>query len=651
MVHHGYFELGTEEFPYTSKMVITMHATRFSPSFSIYGNKMIGCRFCNLSMHGIPKTTTWTRLSQTAEPGDTVIEVYGEPDWNVGDHIVIAGTTWWSAYDHEEAYIASISGSTITLTEPLLHQHISVRPEFGGVEMPMEAEVGLLTRNVVFRGNPEDSRKDLFGAHIMVHSPGDESSIARIHYIELTEAGQAFKLGRYAIHFHMIGTVHGSLVKGNAIHHSYNRACTTHGVHYFKVEQNVAYDTMGHSFFIEDAVETKCVYDGNLSILTRASNSFLNTDQTPGGFWITNADNILINNAIVGSDAYSFWYDMQTTGIGANFDPNICPEYAKLGEFRNNTAHSSRKYGLRIFHALIPRTHPCKASPYDPDYAENGYDDPYWQNPKVPAIFEDFVGWKMGRNAAITERTGAVIFKNFRVADSGIAGVEFSAIEDIAAEGYAMMDGGMIIGNTRVNDADGLIEGSTVWGFIGARHEYLTVKDVAFYNFDFQDSAAIGTCSHCFHPASTDSGGRTLTTTNLHIDDASVPKRIMYQEPFREIIHDLDGSLTGKGPDSWASYYYPHLLTENCEYDLDQYDGVICDNSAKLRRIAFYGYQPQSFTMQKIKVALWPTDLEAELKANETAYFDFQQDVDHSRFSALIQREKPDPKMSWPIVV
>lgn len=310
MVHHGYFELGTEEFPYTSKMQITMHATRFSPSFGIYGNKMIGCRYCQLSMHGIPKTTTWTRLSVTADAGATTITVQGEPDWNVGDHIVIAGTTWHFNYDHEERVIASISGSTITLTEALVHKHISEAPSYGGVEIPMRAEVGLLTRNVVFRGNPADSKKDLFGAHIIVHSPGDESSIARIHYIELTEAGQAFKLGRYAIHFHMIGTVHGSLVKGNAVHHSYNRACTTHGVHYFKVEQNVAFDTMGHSFFIEDAVETKCVYDGNLSILTRASNSFLNTDQTPGAWWITNADNIFINNAVAGTDAYGFWFDM-----------------------------------------------------------------------------------------------------------------------------------------------------------------------------------------------------------------------------------------------------------------------------------------------------------------------------------------------------
>lgn len=117
-------------------------------------------------------------------------------------------------------------------------------------------------------------------------------------------------LGRYAIHFHMIGTVHSSLIKGNAIHHSYNRAVTTHGVHYFKVVENFAYNTMGHSFFVEDAIETNCVYDGNLSIKTRASNSFLNTDQTPGGFWITNANNILIGNTIAGSDAYGYWYDM-----------------------------------------------------------------------------------------------------------------------------------------------------------------------------------------------------------------------------------------------------------------------------------------------------------------------------------------------------
>lgn len=41
-----------------------------------------------------------------------------------------------------------------------------------------------------------------------MHSPGDDSVIGRLSYIELYEVGQAFKVGRYAVHFHMIGAVY-----------------------------------------------------------------------------------------------------------------------------------------------------------------------------------------------------------------------------------------------------------------------------------------------------------------------------------------------------------------------------------------------------------------------------------------------------------
>lgn len=56
----------------------------------------------------------------------------------------------------------------------------------------MRAEVGLLTRNVIYRGDPETSSKNQFGAHIMLHSHGDESLTGRIEYIELRDVGQAF---------------------------------------------------------------------------------------------------------------------------------------------------------------------------------------------------------------------------------------------------------------------------------------------------------------------------------------------------------------------------------------------------------------------------------------------------------------------------
>ena len=45
MVFGGYMEVGTEDFPYTSKLVITMHGDKYSPYLPIYGNKVIGVRF------------------------------------------------------------------------------------------------------------------------------------------------------------------------------------------------------------------------------------------------------------------------------------------------------------------------------------------------------------------------------------------------------------------------------------------------------------------------------------------------------------------------------------------------------------------------------------------------------------------------------
>lgn len=82
----------------------------------------------------------------------------------------------------------------------------------------MRAEVGLLSRNVVYRGNPDDSTPNQYGAILFLHSEGDDSLIARLNNVEFTDVGQAFKLGRYAIHFHMIGAVHKSYVKEVSVH-------------------------------------------------------------------------------------------------------------------------------------------------------------------------------------------------------------------------------------------------------------------------------------------------------------------------------------------------------------------------------------------------------------------------------------------------
>ena len=49
-----------------------------------------------------------------------------------------------------------------------------------------------------------------------------------------------------------------------------------------------------------------------------------------------------------------------------------------------------------------------------------------------------------------------------------------------------------------------------------------------------------------------------MRTSGLIFDDATVPKRILYELPLAGIWLDLDGTLTGLGPNTWAIPFKPH---------------------------------------------------------------------------------------------
>jgi len=108
----------------------------------------------------------------------------------------------------------------------------------------------------------------------------------------------------------MIGEVTKSYIRGNAIHQSFNRATTVHGVQYLTIERNVIYHCMGHNVFIEDGVETNNNVFYNLIVQVRASHSILVTDQTPAGIWLTNPNNNIVGNHIAGGSRYGIWYDL-----------------------------------------------------------------------------------------------------------------------------------------------------------------------------------------------------------------------------------------------------------------------------------------------------------------------------------------------------
>jgi len=292
----------------------------------------------------------------------------------------------------------------------------------------------------------------------------------------------------------------------------------------------------------------------------------------------------------------------------------LCPENDKVGEFRGNSAHSMGRYGLRIFHNMVPREFPCKGISYDASTP----DDPWHKNRPITANFYDFTGWKNKRNGAIAERVGDVRFINFKTADNLKAGIEFSLTAEFGDD-MAQINNALIIGKSTGGNTEAKLDYSSPHGVITPRTEHFEVKNVRFHNFDFNDAGALGSCSHCFHGAATDSGARTVTFEGLEF--FNVPRRIRYQYPYKAIYYDRDGSLTKQGPDSYASYFQKHHEQPECVFTTesrDEFDGVVCNNEVQIRRVAFHGATPRGlFTGMVLRFLRYDDDFYGTMNETE----------------------------------
>lgn len=109
-----------------------------------------------------------------------------------------------------------------------------------------------------------------------------QTVFAKFSNVEFYHVGQAYRLGRYPIHFHMNGDMTGSYVKECSIHESFNRATNMHATNYMLIEANVIYNIMGGAYFLEDGIEIGNVFKNNLAVFVVQSSSLLNEDVTPG---------------------------------------------------------------------------------------------------------------------------------------------------------------------------------------------------------------------------------------------------------------------------------------------------------------------------------------------------------------------------------
>ena len=100
--------------------------------------------------------------------------------------------------------------------------------------------------------------RDTFGGHVMAR---EGFASFRVENAELYNLGQQGVAGRYPLHWHMAGRVSPdtSYVRSNSLHHNFQRCVVCHGTMGCRVEDNVAFETLGHCYFLEDGVEADTV--------------------------------------------------------------------------------------------------------------------------------------------------------------------------------------------------------------------------------------------------------------------------------------------------------------------------------------------------------------------------------------------------------
>jgi cell migration-inducing and hyaluronan-binding protein len=301
----GTFRVGTEARPFTRNATITLTGTPDDQGDAGLASKALAVASGGtLDLHGAPREG-WVRLGATAAAGATQLVLERPTSWRAGDRLVVAASDFDPA-QYDEVTVASVSDRTVTLAAPLRHPHWGERQLVDGRLVDERAEVGLLTRNVVVRGDDACAATG-YCAHVIAFRGGT----LRVEGALLTLVGQRFQLARYPIHWHMADDVRGQYARNNSVYRSFNRCITVHGSHGASVSGNVCHDHLGHGYFLEDGVETRNTLSGNLGVLGRApaaGERLLASDATPATFWITNPANAVRGNAAAGSQGWGFWY-------------------------------------------------------------------------------------------------------------------------------------------------------------------------------------------------------------------------------------------------------------------------------------------------------------------------------------------------------
>lgn len=430
----------------------------------------------------------------------------------------------------------------------------------------------------------EEMGSDEFGAQIIMHARKANQNLITAHFenIELTNVGQAFRLGRYPIHYHLLGDMSGSYVKGCSIHKSFNRAIVIHGTHNVLVDNNVVYDIMGGAIFLEDGIEHGNMLQYNLAVFVKQSTSLQNDDITPAAFWVTNANNTVQHNTAVGGTHFGFWYRMHEHPDGPSFDQNICPRKVPLGVFKNNTVHSHGWFGIWIFQHF----HPMKGGECSSNEPET-------------ARFYSLTSWNCQKGAEWVGG-GALQFIDFNMINNDLAGIEMKLIANAEeySENGAIISGGVIAARPDTLNVLDAQHPNTAMVLPYSRG--LIIRNVTFVNYDGR-STVFGV-TDIQGTTETNNGGFTYHTSGLVFDNS--PNRVGFRWQHEAVFYDIDGSLGGVegGKIVACTGTLPPTCVHHKQLSAN-IPGCVCPSSVDFHRWSFNNFHPSSLMGRRLAIS------------------------------------------------
>ncbi len=427
----GTLRIGSESQAFTSEAVITL--TGDNPAENIMGMGTRGLMVMGgtLELHGNPTQIPWTKINQSAASGSTSLTLMQSVDWQSGDEIAIGPTDYYQAGNGasvtQNVTLSSVAGAQIGIQTGLnahrwgvlqyatqngisLNSSPAVQPPglgFTPTILDERAPVGHLSRNIIIQ-SPDDAlwQTQGFGCHIMIMRMGNTHGVAHVNGVEIRRGGQRGLLGRYPFHWHMLSyegsntlnDATGQYIRNSSINRSAHRGIVIHGTNGVEVSNNVVYDIRGHGIFTEDASERRNLIDNNLVLRVRNALLPLKQHETnergASGFWLSNPDNIIINNTAADCGTNGFWLAFPTHPWGLSIDVPINPSRLEFGVFDNNTAHSNRLEGIMLDNVEIDNAGNTFPFQY---YSTSDGQNPQWPFSTLRRFaLERYETWKNG---------------------------------------------------------------------------------------------------------------------------------------------------------------------------------------------------------------------------------------------------------------